>query len=51
MAQPKVRKSKGAKGRRRSHLNQKVVIAAVIKCANCGRAKKPHTVCKNCSTY
>ncbi|TXI35078.1 MAG: 50S ribosomal protein L32 [Niabella sp.] len=51
MAQPKHRTSKAKSAQRRSHQNKKIAKIQLVKCKSCGKLKKPHTVCKNCSSY
>lgn len=49
MANPKKRKSRSAVRTNRAHLALGKV--ALDKCPQCGKAKKPHTVCAFCGTY
>lgn len=49
MAVPKRKTSKSRKGKRRSH--DKLAAPAMTKCAHCGQAKLPHSVCPNCGHY
>ena len=49
MGLPKVKLSKGRKGRRRSHL----ALAALNlqPCPRCRHMRQQHAVCPNCGTY
>jgi len=49
MANPKKRKSSSAVRTNRAHLALKKT--SLDKCPQCGKAKKPHTVCTFCGTY
>lgn len=49
MAVPKRKTSKSRRDKRRTH--QKTSAPTVSACANCGEAKRPHTVCPSCGTY
>lgn len=49
MANPKKRKSRSAVRTNRAHLALDII--ALDKCPQCGKAKKPHTVCLFCGTY
>ncbi len=49
MANPKKRKSSSAVRTNRAH--QALKLTALDKCPQCGKAKKPHTVCTFCGTY
>jgi large subunit ribosomal protein L32 len=49
MALPKVKLSKGRKGRRRSHLALGLVL--LQPCPQCRRPRQPHNVCANCGYY
>jgi large subunit ribosomal protein L32 len=49
MALPKVKLSKGRKGRRRSHLALSVV--ALQPCPQCRHSRRPHHICPNCGYY
>ena len=48
-ALPKIRISKGRKGRRRAHNALKK--PTLSKCPKCGRAKRPHFECEFCGHY
>ncbi|MEK9180686.1 MAG: 50S ribosomal protein L32 [Patescibacteria group bacterium] len=49
MGVPRAHKTRGATGRRRSHLALKIYSPAA--CANCGSPVRPHEVCKVCGYY
>ena len=49
MALPKVKLSKGRKGRRRSHLALGHI--ELQPCPQCRRPRRPHTICPNCGNY
>jgi len=49
MAVPRARKTKGATGRRRSHLH--LTALNFSKCKNCGNVVMPHVICENCGQY
>jgi len=49
MALPKVKLSKGRKGRRRSHLA--LTLVALQPCPQCRRPHRPHHICPNCGHY
>jgi len=49
MSVPKKRRTKGSKGKRRSHHSLKLI--QLNKCPQCGEAKKPHEVCPSCGFY
>lgn len=49
MGLPKVKLSKGRKGRRRSHLALKLVQLQA--CPQCRQPRRPHTICPNCGHY
>ena len=49
MGLPKVKLSKGRKGRRRSHLA--LVPIQLQPCPQCRRPRQPHRVCPNCGSY
>jgi large subunit ribosomal protein L32 len=49
MALPKVKLSKGRKGRRRSHLA--LGLVALQPCPHCRRPHRPHHICPNCGRY
>jgi large subunit ribosomal protein L32 len=49
MALPKVKLSKGRKGRRRSHLA--LMLAPLQACPQCRHMRRPHTICPNCGHY
>lgn len=50
MAVPKQKKSKSRTRRRRSQ-HDKVTMANVSWCHNCGARKLPHVACRACGTY
>ncbi len=47
--QPKKKLSKIRRGLRQA--TQVVKLPVLVKCANCGEAKLPNTVCKACGKY
>ena len=49
MAVPKRRTSKTRKNKRRSH--DGLTLPARAKCAQCGEAKPPHRICRECGHY
>ncbi len=49
MAVPKRRTSKSRKNKRRSH--DALAAPARAKCSQCGEAKPPHRVCRECGHY
>ncbi|HEY4028018.1 MAG TPA: 50S ribosomal protein L32 [Candidatus Dormibacteraeota bacterium] len=49
MALPKVKQSKGHKGRRRSH--QALGLVTLQPCPQCRRPRRPHHICPNCGFY
>jgi large subunit ribosomal protein L32 len=49
MGLPKVKLSKGRKGRRRSHLA--LGLAALQACPHCRQPRLPHNICANCGYY
>lgn len=49
MGLPKVKLSKGRKGRRRSHLA--LAIVHLQPCPQCKRPRRPHSVCLKCGHY
>ena len=49
MAVPKHRHSKSRRDKRRTH--QKLTVPNIIKCPECGEAKLPHHMCKECGSY
>lgn len=49
MANPKKRKSRSAVRTNRAH--QALEKTTLDKCPQCGKAKRPHTVCTFCGTY
>jgi len=49
MGLPKVKLSKGRKGRRRSHLA--LHLPNLQPCPNCKRPRLQHTICPNCGHY
>jgi large subunit ribosomal protein L32 len=49
MGLPKVKLSKGRKGRRRSHLALGHV--ELQPCPQCRRPRQPHRICPNCGHY
>ncbi|GAC1658218.1 MAG: 50S ribosomal protein L32 [Candidatus Dormibacteraceae bacterium] len=49
MGLPKVKLSKGRKGRRRSHLA--LHNANLVACAQCRKPRLQHTICPNCGHY
>ncbi len=49
MPNPKRRHSKSRKRLRRTH--DALSAPALSRCARCGSAKRPHTVCDNCGHY
>ncbi|HVB78196.1 MAG TPA: 50S ribosomal protein L32 [Candidatus Nitrosotalea sp.] len=49
MGLPKVKLSKGRKGRRRSHLA--LALVSLQPCAQCRHMRRQHTICPNCGYY
>ena len=49
MGLPKVKLSKGRKGRRRSHLA--LALVQLPPCPQCRHPRRPHTICPNCGFY
>jgi large subunit ribosomal protein L32 len=49
MGLPKVKLSKGRKGRRRSHLALKLV--QLQPCPQCKKPRRSHMICPNCGYY
>lgn len=49
MGVPKYKPSKSRKRLRRTH--DSLTAPGLVKCANCGLATRPHTVCGNCGHY
>jgi large subunit ribosomal protein L32 len=49
MGLPKVKLSKGRKGRRRSHLA--LVMVQLQPCPQCHHPRRLHTICPNCGYY
>jgi len=49
MGLPKVKLSKGRKGRRRSHLA--LALVQLQPCPQCKKPHRPHNVCTNCGYY
>lgn len=49
MAAPKQRKTKSRRNQRRMHIH--LDSPNLSTCNNCGKPKRPHTVCKNCGFY
>ena len=49
MGLPKVKLSKGRKGRRRSHLA--LGLVQLQPCAQCRKPRRPHHICPNCGYY
>ncbi|MDQ6900179.1 MAG: 50S ribosomal protein L32 [Candidatus Dormibacteraeota bacterium] len=49
MAHPKVKLSKGRKGRRRSHLA--LLTASLTPCPQCRQPRASHRICPNCGHY
>ncbi len=48
-ALPKRKVAKGRRDRRRLH--DKLTPPALIACDNCGKMKRPHTMCPQCGHY
>jgi large subunit ribosomal protein L32 len=49
MALPKVKLSKGRRGRRRSHLA--LAPAQLQPCPQCRKPRRSHAICPNCGYY
>lgn len=49
MAEPKKKRSKTRTARARA--NQRLTLANLVKCGQCGSQIKPHTVCPQCGYY
>ena len=49
MGLPKVKLSKGRKGRRRSHLA--LAMVQLPPCPQCRQPRRSHTICANCGHY
>ena len=50
MAEPKRKHSKARRDtRRNSHL--KMTLPSIVKCPQCGAARLPHRMCKECGNY
>jgi large subunit ribosomal protein L32 len=49
MAHPKVKLSKGRKGRRRSHLA--LALPDLEPCPQCKKPRRQHSICPNCGNY
>jgi large subunit ribosomal protein L32 len=49
MGLPKVKLSKGRKGRRRSHLA--LGLVELQPCPQCRKPRRPHHICPNCGYY
>ncbi len=49
MAVPKRKTSKSKRDKRRTH--QKISGPRVMECPECGEAKLPHRVCRECGSY
>jgi len=49
MGLPKVKLSKGRKGRRRSHLA--LTLVQLQPCPQCRHPRRLHTICPNCGHY
>jgi large subunit ribosomal protein L32 len=49
MGLPKVKLSKGRKGRRRSHLA--LALVQLAPCPQCRQPRRPHNICPNCGYY
>jgi large subunit ribosomal protein L32 len=50
MAVPKRKTSKSRTRTRRAH-NDRLFLAKIVNCPNCGEFMKPHHVCPNCGYY
>lgn len=48
---PKRKHTKARTGLRKNAATNRLSIPALVKCANCGELKFPHTVCKFCGKY
>lgn len=48
---PKRRHTRARTGLRRNATSNRLSIPALMKCANCGELKFPHTACKFCGKY
>ncbi len=49
MAVPKAKTSKSRKRMRRAHHH--LSMPAIARCARCGKATRPHSVCPSCGYY
>ena len=50
MAVPKRKTSKARRDKRRSS-HWKLALPGIVKCPQCGAARLPHRVCKQCGNY
>jgi large subunit ribosomal protein L32 len=48
-AVPKTKVSRHRRGNRRQH--QRLEAPTLVTCAQCGKLRQAHRVCKNCGTY
>ena len=49
MAVPRHKHTRASVGQRRMHIF--ITPAALAACPKCGKATRPHTICKNCGFY
>ena len=50
MAEPKRKHSKARRDKRRSS-TWKLTLPSIVKCPQCGAARLPHRMCKECGYY
>ena len=50
MAEPKRKHSKARRDTRRNS-HWKMTLPSIVKCPQCGAARLPHRMCKECGTY
>ncbi len=50
MAEPKRKHSKARRDTRRNS-HWKITLPSIVKCPNCGAARLPHRMCKECGFY